>query len=336
VNIDTPEFSIIIPVYNRPDELRELLESLTKQTFKDFEVIIVEDGSEVNSESEVNKFRSLLDLKYFQKPNSGPGLSRNFGAEKATSDIFIFFDSDCIIPPDYLSVVHFHLKTTPVDSFGGPDRFHESFTPIQKAIGYSMSSFLTTGGIRGGKASVEKFHPRSFNMGFTRKVYEATQGFSSMRFGEDMDLSIRIKELGFSSALIPEAFVYHRRRTDFKKFFKQVYNSGIARINLFKRHPKSLKLFHFFPAGFVVYTLASILLSIGSQNILFVLPLILYSLAIFVAALITKRSLDLAFLSLIASFVQLFGYGTGFIKAFWRRLILGKGEFEAFKRSFYK
>jgi glycosyltransferase involved in cell wall biosynthesis len=336
VIIEKPEFSIIVPVFNRPDELRDLLESLSLQAFKDFEVIIVEDGSDIDSESVVSEYYSKLKLYYYKKTNSGPGLSRNFGAERAQASIYIFFDSDCVIPPEYLQSVYSFLKTTPVDSFGGPDRFHPSFTPIQKAIGYSMSSFLTTGGIRGGKTSVEKFHPRSFNMGFTKKVFEVTKGFSSIRFGEDIDLSIRIKEAGFSSALIPEAYVYHRRRTDFRKFFKQVYNSGIARINLYKRHPKSLKLFHFFPSGFVVYTLLSILLSLMFQSILFVVPLIVYSLAIFLSALIVQKSFELALLCLVASFVQLFGYGTGFISAFWKRIILGKGEFEAFRKNFYK
>jgi GT2 family glycosyltransferase len=284
----------------------------------------------------LKEFYSRLHLFYYKKANSGPGLSRNYGAQRATSSIFIFFDSDCIVPPGYMDAVFSFLKDNKVDCFGGPDRFHESFTPIQKAIGYSMTSFLTTGGIRGGKTSVEKFHPRSFNMGFTRQVFDVTKGFSSIRFGEDIDLSIRIKEAGFSSALIPEAFVYHRRRTDFGKFFKQVYNSGIARINLFKRHPKSLKLFHFFPSGFVVYSMFSIILSLFSQNIIFVIPLLLYSFAILISAYIAQKNFELACLSLAASFVQLVGYGTGFLNAFWKRLVLGKDEFEAFKKNFYK
>jgi glycosyltransferase involved in cell wall biosynthesis len=335
VVVEKPEFSIIIPVFNRPEELKELLESLCMQTFKDFEVIIVEDGSEVDSENVVKTY-SKLKLFYFKKGNSGPGLSRNYGAERARASILLFFDSDCVIPPEYLESVYSYLKVFPVDSFGGPDRFHPSFTPIQKAIGYSMSSFLTTGGIRGGKTSVEKFHPRSFNMGFTKEVFEVTNGFSPMRFGEDMDLSIRIKEAGFSTALIPDAYVYHRRRTDFKKFFKQVYNSGIARINLFKRHPKSLKLFHFFPSGFVVYSIASVIISLLAQNVLFAIPLFVYSSAVFVSALVEQKNVELAVLSLIASFVQLFGYGIGFIEAFWKRIILREGEFEAFKENFYK
>lgn len=336
MNLENLKFSIIIPVFNRPEELKELLESLASQTYKSFEVIVVEDGSEIKSEEVVKSFEGKLTLFYFKKPNSGPGLSRNFGVEHSNTDYFIFFDSDCVIPPEYLSNVIGFLKNHSADSFGGPDRFHENFTAVQKAIGYAMSSFLTTGGIRGGNKSMEKFHPRSFNMGFTREVYNKTKGFSSIRFGEDIDLSIRIKQAGFDSLLIPSAYVYHKRRTDFRKFFKQVFNSGIARINLYKRHSHSLKLVHFLPSSFVIYTVLAVLLSLITFNLIPLIPFIVYSILICIAAAFEFKELKLIWLSLLASCVQLFGYGTGFLLGVWNRLILRKGEFEAFKRNFYK
>jgi glycosyltransferase involved in cell wall biosynthesis len=239
------KFSVIIPVYNRPDELKELLESLRIQTYKNFEVIVVEDGSDLKSDKVVEQYQQDLEIKYFFKSNSGPGQSRNYGSERAGGDYHVFFDSDCIIPKRYFEVVNERLEKEPVDAYGGPDMAHPDFTPIQKSINYSMTSFFTTGGIRGGMKDQKKFHPRSFNMGFTQKVFDQTNGFSKMRFGEDVDMSLRIIENGFSTTLIKEAAVYHKRRVDFRKFFKQVYNSGIARINLYKRHPNSLKLVHF-------------------------------------------------------------------------------------------
>lgn len=230
-------YSVIIPVYNRPDEVDELLQSLTTQHFKDFEVIVVEDGSSVPCEAIVNKYQGKLDIHYYAKPNSGPGQTRNYGAERSGGDYLIILDSDCILPEGYFDAVEQELSATPADAFGGPDRAHSSFTDIQKAINYSMTSFFTTGGIRGGKKKMDKFYPRSFNMGVRREVYQALGGFSNMRFGEDIDFSIRIFKGGYRCRLFPGAWVYHKRRTDFKKFFKQVHNSGIARINLYKNIP---------------------------------------------------------------------------------------------------
>ena len=249
------KISIIIPVYNRPVELEELLESLVQQSDSKFDVIVVDDGSILKSDEAAKNYKERLSIQYFYKENSGPGDSRNFGCEKSESDFFVFFDSDCIIPKDY--VLSLRKDISGIQAFGGPDKEHPSFSPIQKAINYSMTSIFTTGGIRGHKNSMEKFHPRSFNMGYSREVYDKTGGFSRLRFGEDIDLSIRIFDLGFTSKLISECFVFHKRRTDFKKFFKQVFNSGIARINLYKRHTSSLKIVHFFPAAFVVYQLLS-------------------------------------------------------------------------------
>ena len=245
-------YSVIIPVYNRPDEVDELLQSLTSQSFKNFEVIIVEDGSSVPCETVTQKYAEQLQISYYSKPNSGPGQTRNYGAERASGDYLIILDSDCILPEDYFKEVEQELTASPADAFGGPDRAHASFSDMQKAINYSMTSFFTTGGIRGGKKKMDKFYPRSFNMGVRTEVYRALQGFSNMRFGEDIDFSIRIFQHNYVCRLFPGAWVYHKRRTDLKKFFKQVHNSGIARINLYKKYPDSLKLVHLLPGVFTL------------------------------------------------------------------------------------
>ena len=241
-------YSFIIPVYNRPDETDELLESLSKQTFRDFEVLVVEDGSQITCQQVVQAHAAQMPIKYFSKPNSGPGQTRNYGAERSQGEYLIFLDSDCVLPPEYLEAVERELSQDKCDAFGGPDRSHPSFTPIQKAISYSMTSFFTTGGIRGGRKKLDRFYPRSFNMGILASLYRKLGGFSQMRFGEDIDLSIRIIQSGASCRLFPEAWVWHKRRTDLRKFFRQVHNSGIARINLYKKYPSSLKLVHLLPA----------------------------------------------------------------------------------------
>jgi glycosyltransferase involved in cell wall biosynthesis len=150
-------YSVIVPVYNRPEEIDELLLSLTRQSFHDFEVLIIEDGSENRCEHIVQKYSEKLAVRYYFKENSGQGFSRNFGFERASGDYFVVFDSDCIIPENYFETVHRFLSVTPVDCWGGPDRAHPTFTPIQKAINYSMTSFFTTGGIRGKKKSYRFF-----------------------------------------------------------------------------------------------------------------------------------------------------------------------------------
>ena len=310
-------YSIIVPVFNRPDEVDELLDSLTRQTLKDFEVIIVEDGSKTPCKDVCDKYADILDLHYYYKENSGPGQSRNYGAERASGEWLIVLDSDVVLPDNYLQAVDSELKEKPADAWGGPDAAHPSFTPVQKAISYSMTSFFTTGGIRGGKAKLDKFYPRSFNMGILRDVYLKLGGFSKMRFGEDIDFSYRIVEAGFQTRLLPDAWVWHKRRTDFRKFFRQVYNSGIARINLMKRHPGTLKLVHLLPTVFTIGVIALLLLfTLGAalyiegewldahglrptdnmhQGIGFVfcvlalLPLLLYSLLIFIDSSIRNR-----------------------------------------------
>ncbi len=338
VSLPAMTYSIIVAVYNRPDELDELLESLSHQTFTDFEVVIVEDGSTISAQEVCNRYAGKLQIEYFSKSNSGPGPSRNYGCERARGEVFLFLDSDCTVPPSYLAAVDAGRRRDALDAFGGPDREHESFSPIQKAISYAMTSILTTGGIRGGKRRVGgTYHPRSFNMGISRAVYVATRGFSTMRFGEDVDFSMRIIAAGFKTGLIPEAWVYHKRRTDFKKFFKQVHNSGIARINLSLRHPGSLKLTHFFPAAVTAYLLIALIYTLlVPTGWAAMLPLIAYTSAIFFDSAINHRSLWIGVLSVIASFVQLTGYGTGFMRGIVWRMILNKPEQHAFETTFYK
>jgi glycosyltransferase involved in cell wall biosynthesis len=330
-----PYFSLIIPVYNRPEEIRELLESLTQQTNKDFEVVVVEDGSTDDCKQIVESFCNKLNVRYFFKENSGPGQSRNYGAERSSGKYFIVLDSDCIIPPDYIENILQEINADPkVDAFGGPDRALDSFTPVQKAINYAMTSFFTTGGIRGGKKKLDKFYPRSFNMGIRKEVYRALGGFSKMRFGEDIDFSIRLYKNSFSVKLFPSAYVYHKRRTDWKKFYKQVFNSGIARINLYKLYPDSLKLVHLLPSVFVLFAFACVVSAFFCIYAL--LPLFLWVIIIFIDSAVKNKSLRIAFLSIIASFMQLFGYGMGFISAVWNLLVLKKDKYSAFERNFYK
>lgn len=345
------KYSIIVPVYNRPDEVDELLGSLTEQTEKDFEVIIVEDGSSVTCEKVCNDYKATLDIHYFMKENSGPGQSRNYGVARAKGEYVIILDSDVVLPPGYIESVSDELEKAPADAFGGPDKAHSSFTDIQKAISYSMTSFFTTGGIRGSKKKkLDKFYPRSFNMGVRRDVYNKLGGFSKMRFGEDIDFSIRIFKAGCKCRLFPESWVWHKRRTDFRKFFRQVYNSGIARINLYKKYPESLKLVHLLPMVFTVGVLGLVVISAVGRVLMHYddidrwywlcagpwLPILAYCLLIFVDSSKQNRSLKIGLESIAASFVQLMGYGFGFIEAWWKRSVLGKDEFSAFEKTFYK
>ena len=350
-------YSFIIPVYNRPDEVDELLDSLTRQSVKDCEVSVVEDGSAVGCSDVCAKYSNLLNLHYFQKPNSGPGQSRNYGVERAKGEYVLILDSDVVVPEGYLKAVNDELEANPADAFGGPDCAHPSFTDTQKAISYSMTSFFTTGGIRGGKKKLDKFYPRSFNMGVRRDVYARLEGFSKMRFGEDIDFSIRIFKAGCRCRLFPEAWVWHKRRTDFRKFFRQVYNSGIARINLYKKYPESLKLVHLLPMvftvgvigtllllffGFLPYMLGTVHVSPTLGNAMAALGciglagIILYTIALFIDSSRENHSLKIGLLSIRAAFTQLMGYGCGFLSAWWKRCILGKSEFSAYNKTFYK
>ncbi|MFT6850835.1 MAG: glycosyltransferase involved in cell wall biosynthesis [Sphingobacteriales bacterium] len=335
MNTKAINVSIIVPVFNRPQEVEELLESLSVQTKTDFELVIVEDGSTKRCDKVVEAYADNLNIKYFFKPNSGPGQSRNYGFDKSTGNYCIYLDSDCVIPKDYFKIVHDELSNNFVDAFGGPDEAHPDFTDLQKAINYSMTSFFTTGGIRGGGEKLDKFYPRSFNMGYSREVYEVTKGFAKMRFGEDIDMSIRILKNGFKTRLIKDAYVFHKRRTNFRQFFKQIYNSGIARINLYKNHPESLKMVHFAPAVFTVGCIALLLLGIV-VNPIFLAPIGFHMALLLIDSTIKNKSLVIGFLSIITSYIQLTSYGFGFIKAVWLRLILGKDEFSAYNKTFYR
>jgi len=338
------KFSIVVPVYNRPEEVDELLESLCSQTCKDFEVLIVEDGSQKPCKDVCAKYADILDLHYYAKPNSGPGQSRNYGVERAQGEYALILDSDVVLPQGFIQAIVDELSREEAVAWGGPDASHPSFTPIQKAISYSMTSFFTTGGIRGGKANnkaafqlkkLDKFYPRSFNMGIRRDVYLQLGGFSKMRFGEDIDFSYRIVEAGYQPRLFPEAWVWHKRRTDFRKFFRQVYNSGIARINLEKRHPGTLKLVHLLPMVFTLGVIALTLLAPLTCGYS-LLPLCLYAALLCTDSTLKNKSLKVGLLSIPAAFVQLMGYGLGFLESWWKRCVRKQDEFTAFEKNFYQ
>ncbi|MES2874608.1 MAG: glycosyltransferase [Bacteroidota bacterium] len=319
-------FSIIIPLYNRPQEIDELLHTLTKQSYLQFEVLVIEDGSINGAEHIVKRYSDRLDISYYYKENEGQGFTRNYGFARAKGDYFVVFDSDCLVPEHYLEIVKDFLLEHQLDAYGGPDGAHKSFTAIQKAISYSMTSPFTTGGIRGNKKHIGQFHPRSFNMGISREVWEKTGGFILTRLGEDIEFSIRIQSLGFKIGLIPGAIVYHKRRTSFTQFYRQLHFFGRARINIYKHFPEELKIVHFFPACFTIFLLLSLILNLLKQPLagfcntmlaLFVLLIFFHSLAI-------NRSVKVAFLSIVASFVQLTAYGMGFIQDLWKRIILNR------------
>jgi glycosyltransferase involved in cell wall biosynthesis len=318
-------FSIIIPLYNRPQEIKELLETLTRQTYTNFEVLVLEDGSVKDAADIVNSFTGQLNISYYVKPNEGQGFTRNFGFARAKGDYFIVFDSDCLIPENYLEVVNRRLNTDWLDAYGGPDDAHPSFTPIQRAISYAMTSPFTTGGIRGNKKNMGgQFHPRSFNMGISRQVWQQAGGFIITRLGEDIEYSIRIHSKGFKIGLIPEAKVYHKRRTSFMQFYKQLHFFGRARINISTFFPKELKAVHFFPAAFTLFVLFTLIANIFNCSIALLcnILLLVYIVMIFFHALYKNKSLKVAFLSIIASLIQLMAYGLGFMQDFWKRIIL--------------
>ena len=317
-------FSIIIPLYNRPNEIDELLNSLTKQTYLQFEVLVIEDGSVKDARSVVEKYTDSLDVKYFFKPNEGQGFARNYGFERAKGDFFVVFDSDCLIPEDYLETVRDYLYAHHLDAYGGPDAAHESFTPVQKAISYAMTSPFTTGGIRGNKKHIGQFHPRSFNMGISREVWEKTGGFILTRLGEDIEYSIRIHEMGFKIGLVPGAKVFHKRRTSFAQFYKQLHFFGRARINIYKHFPAELKLVHFFPAVFTCGVIFTMLVNIFYWPLAYLcnFMLLLYLMLIFFHSWQVNKSLKVAFLSIIAAFIQLTAYGLGFMQDFFKRIVL--------------
>lgn len=318
------KYSVIIPVYNRADEVRELLDSLLVQTAGDFEVLIVEDGStEPCREVAEQAAARGLDVKYWFKPNEGRSIARNYGMERATGDYFVFFDSDCVIPPDYFKILDAALAASYTDCYGGPDAAHDSFTRTQKAINYSMTAFLTTGGIRGGKVRLEKFVPRTFNMGFSRKVYERVGGFREM-FSEDIDMSTRIRLAGFSVSFVDDP-VWHKRRVDFRKFFRQVYVFGMSRVTLKLLYPDSLKAVHLLPALAVIGGVTLLVLGL-TVSWWFLVVMAAYLMGILLGALVATHDIRVAVLAVPAAVIQLGGYGIGFLKAWWTKIIMGRGR----------
>lgn len=328
-------FSFIIPVYNRPEEIEELLQSMTHFDFKaPFEVVIVEDGSSVPCEHIVENYKNRLQISYYFKSNSGPGNSRNFGMQKAKGDYFIILDSDCILPKEYLTVVSQSLQNHYVDCFGGPDKALPTFSNIQKAINFSMTSFLTTGGIRGGSEKVDKFQPRSFNMGLSKNAFEISKGFGNIHPGEDPDLSIRLWELGLQTKLLKEAYVYHKRRIDWNKFYIQVNKFGKARPILNFWYPKYTKLTFWFPSFFLFGFVLSLILILFSLPILFYLYLIYFGM-IFVSSLVQNKSATIAVYSIIATAIQFYGYGIGYLKSFINVFFLKKKPQQAHPELFF-
>lgn len=329
-------FSFIIPVYNRPNEILELLESfLIQEPPIEYEIVIVEDGSTITSKQVVDNFKSQLNISYYYKQNSGPGDSRNFGMQKAKGNYFIILDSDCILPKDYVIELEKNLKAKYVDCFGGPDAAHHSFTNLQKAINFSMTSFITTGGIRGNKNSVNKFQPRSFNMGISKKAFNATQGFGRIHPGEDPDLSIRLWNLGFDTAFFETVYVYHKRRISWSKFYTQVKKFGMVRPILNTWHPSTKKITYWFPIAFVLAFILSVLAAFF--NLMLPIYLILgYYILAFIVALIETKNIIVAFQSLIAITIQFFGYGIGFLKSTFFVGILKRNPEKQFPKLFFK
>ena len=304
-------FSFVIPVFNRPAEVDELLKSLTFQTYTNFDTVIVEDGSTLKCDKVINKYKSKLDIQYYFKSNSGPGPSRNYGVDKSNSEYFIFCDSDCIIPPMYLNEVQKQLKINYTDAFGGPDNAHSSFTPLQKAINYAMTAFITTGGIRGGKKSIGNFQPRSFNMGISKDAFQDTGGFGNINPGEDPDLTIRLWKLGYETQLIPKAFVYHKRRISWTQFYKQVNKFGKCRPILNYWHPETSKITYWFPTCFIL----GLALSVAFNNLVLVYFYVLYFIVILFDSSIRNQNIKIGLMSLFAVLIQYLGYGIGFLKA---------------------
>ena len=322
--------SIIVPVFNRPAEVKELLKSLAGQTDRNFEVVIVEDGSTLPCKAECDAFAGRLDIRYLSKPNEGRSKARNYGMDNAAGDYFIIFDSDCIMPPHYIATVRRCLEEDYVDCFGGPDRADEGFSDLQKAISYAMTSVLTTGGIRGAAGKKDKFTPRSFNMGISRECYRKVGGFRDM-ISEDIELSLRIKEAGYRTVLFPDAFVYHKRRVSLRKFYRQVNTFGRGRPVLARLHPGALKPVHILPACFVLGNVFLVLMAFLCGNSVWLVPIAVYALGLFLDSLLKNGSIRIALLSIVAAYVQLFGYGLGFIDEILTRRTSGKGQEEIFR-----
>ena len=329
-------FSIIIPVFNRPDEVDELLKSLVHSTFQqEYEIVIVEDGSTIPCKNIVARYQSKLNITYFNKPNTGPGDSRNYGMEKARGNYFIIFDSDCLIPPQYLETVAQYLEDDFVDCFGGPDKADDSFTDIQKAVDFTMTSVLTTGGIRGASETLNKFQPRSFNMGISKTAFEASGGFGTIHPGEDPDLSIRLWKMGFHTKLLSKAFVYHKRRISWEKFYQQVHKFGLVRPILNNWHPEYAKVTFLFPSLFIIGFAIAIILSLNN----FFIPILCYVsyfLLIFVSSYVWHKDFKISFYAVYAAVIQFYGYGSGFLISLFHINVLRQNPKKAFPKLFFK
>lgn len=329
-------YSFIIPVYNRPEEIGEFLESAAQLEGQiPFEIVIVEDGSSLSSEAVVADFKARLQISYYQKQNSGPGDSRNYGMQRAKGNYFIIFDSDCILPAAYFKRVDEALQTDYVDCYGGPDAAHPSFSNLQKAINFSMTSVMTTGGIRGKGVDAEKFQPRSFNMGISKEAFLASGGFTNIHPGEDPDLSIRLSGLGYKTRLLPDAFVYHKRRISWRKFYQQVHKFGLVRPILNSWHPKTARIVYWFPTLFIAGLMLALMAALAGLPQLLV-PFYVYFGIAFVMAFFETKSLTIAFQSLIAILIQFYGYGTGFLKSFIYINLLNKNPETQFPQLFFK
>ncbi|RCW90886.1 glycosyltransferase [Winogradskyella arenosi] len=328
-------FSFIIPVYNRPHEVKELLQSfLSLEGEHQYEIVIVEDGSTESSEQVVDTFKKQLEISYFKKTNSGPGDSRNYGMRNAKGNYFIILDSDVLLPPQYLNTISSFLRETYYDCFGGPDAAHPSFTSRQKAINFAMTSFITTGGIRGGAKNIEDFQPRSFNMGLSKAAFLATGGFGKIHPGEDPDLSLRLKQLGYNTVLIAKAFVYHKRRISWSKFYKQVHKFGQVRPILNQWHPSSKSVVYWLPTVFSLGMVIAVLLALWSSYFLLYLYGFYFVLA-WILALISNKNIKVACMALCAISIQFFGYGYGFLKSTIALVILRKTPETAFPHLFF-
>lgn len=328
--------SIIIAIFNRKDELFELLNSLIAQTDKDFEVIIVDDGSFVDLLPTVETFKKMLNIQYFKKPNSGPGLSRNYGANRAKNDWLVFVDSDVIVEKDYIENIKKNLEKTDCAAFGGADKAHKGFNILQKAISYSMTSVFTTGGIRGSKKAVTRFQPRSFNMGVNKEIFLKIGGFSEMRIGEDPDLSMTIWENGYQTAFFDDIGVYHKRRTDLGKFSKQVYQFGCARPILNQRHPDYVKPTFWFPTLFLLGYVAGILEYFLLQKGFVLACYGFYTLVIFLHALYLTKNIAIAAQAIITTYIQMFSYGYGFLESWVKLNVLKMKPEDAFPKHFHQ
>jgi len=346
INKKNNKYSIIIPSYNRVDEIRDLVNSFQNLSFdrNRFEVLVIDDGSVDTTIDFLEKFQKETNyaLLYFSQKNQGPGVARNTGMQKANGDFYIFVDSDCTVPDSWLKEIDNALNKSQADACGGPDTFRDDFPPILKAINYSMTSFLTTGGLRGKKGKkLAKFYPRSFNMGISRRLADKIGGFGSLRHGQDIEFSNRIIKSGAEVVYVPDAPVYHKRRTNIRRFYKQVFNWGVARINLYTIDKSMLEPLHAAPAMITIFTiLISILaLLVSPIRTLFWIGCILYIAMLLFSMIDSIRIYKSLKPALYLPFImpaQIFGYGFGFIYNFVRRIIFQKKETAGFKKHYYK